>query len=346
MIEIIDRPLVEIEASEAEKLLKKDLKRLKKMAATMTVNEAGYLVRLYYQMQENRIRGGGQVRAIGEEPHEALRWFMNEAETLEGQIKGMLGIFALSRTVGKWALSIHGIGPVISAGLIANIPFQIWDCMQAKSGLLPKAKACPRGKPCSEACRFRRANTAGSIYSLAGLNPTVKWNKGEKRPWSTKLKRLMWLIGQSFLRGHKNEKDFYGKFYALRKLQEVERNDQGLFAEQAELIMNTKKIGKETDAFQWYSGCYPDGAMADVLKLDAASRPTFLKKIWQEPGRYSRKLPPAHIQQRAERYATKIFISHWHQVGYMAEFGEPAPAPFPIAIQGHAGMIEPPNWPF
>jgi hypothetical protein len=35
-----------------------------------------------------------------------------------------------------------------------------------------------------------KAPTAGHIWRYAGLDPTVRWNKGEKRPWNAGLKVL------------------------------------------------------------------------------------------------------------------------------------------------------------
>lgn len=55
--------------------------------------------------------------------------------------------------------SIHGIGPVISAGLLAHID-------------------------------IHRAVTVGHIWRFAGLDPSVKWLKKTKRPWNAGLKVL------------------------------------------------------------------------------------------------------------------------------------------------------------
>ena len=58
------------------------------------------------------------------------------------------------------------------------------------------------------------------------------------------------------------------------------------------------------------------------------------------------KLPKAHIQARAERYAVKIFLSHWHTVAYCEAHGKLPPKPYVLSILGHADMIQVPNWPF
>ena len=70
--------------------------------------------------------------------------------------------------------------------------------------------------------------------------------------------------------------------------------------------MKSKNIGKTTDAYKAY---------------------------------IQGKLPPAHIQQRAERYAVKIFLSHLHEFWYEQHYGEKPPKPFAIEILGHAHQI-------
>lgn len=292
-------------------VLTKIRKDMRKAAGTLDAREARYLVDLYYQMQENRLRAAGQIRAIQksetEEPHETLSWFLGQAEILEASIKMALGEFAESRAVGRWSLSICGIGPVIASGLIAHISMNIWRCATSATN------RCRPEAPCSAACRHEPTQTASRIWRYAGLDPSSTWEKGQKRPWNAALKVLCWKAGQSFVKVSNLEKDFYGKLYQQRKRLETERNEAGAFADQAAAVLAAKRIGKETDAYKAYS---------------------------------IGKLPKAHIQQRAERYAVKIFLSHWHQVAYFETFGKQAPKPYVIAHLGHADEIQVPNWPF
>lgn len=265
---------MEIQELEPIKKLTKDVKTAAKV---LTKQEARYLVDTYYQIQEYRKATSNQCRIMEEsgEPHEVLSWFLDNAESLENQIKNALKAYAEANPVGKWCMSIMGIGPVISAGLLAHIDIT----------------KCP---------------TAGHIWSYAGLNPSAKWEKGQLRPWNARLKVLCWKIGQSFVKVSNNPNDVYGKLYQQRKVYEQAKNEAGEYASQAESILQNKKIGKDTEAYKWYS---------------------------------QGKLPPAHIQQRVERYATKIFLSHLHEFWYRHEFGEEPPAPYPIAILGHAHKI-------
>jgi hypothetical protein len=195
---------------------------LREAAKTLTETEARYLVDHYYAVQEYRKASANQVRAMAAEPHLVLAWFYEQAEVLENQIKGALHKWALESPVGKWSLSVHGIGPVISAGLLAHID-------------------------------ITKAPTAGQIWSFAGLNPGAKWEKGEKRPWNAGLKTLCWKIGESFVKVSGNPKALYGRLYLERKAFEQQRNDAGELKEQAKAKLENFKIAKTTEAYGHYS---------------------------------------------------------------------------------------------
>jgi hypothetical protein len=57
------------------------------------------------------------------------------------------------------------------------------------------------------------------------------------------------------------------------------------------------------------------------------------------------QLPPGRLDLRATRYAVKLFLSHWHTVGYAVELKRPVPRPWIIEHGGHADIIPVPNWP-
>lgn len=270
-----------MEQFEALKKLNKDIKTA---SITLTDQEARYLVDIYYQMQEYRKQADNQCRQLDTtsegEPHETLKFFANNFNVLERNVKSVLKSYAESKDIGKWLLSICGIGEVISAGLMAHID-------------------------------IKKVQTAGQIQAFAGLDPTKEWKKGEKRPHNAKLKTLCWKIGQSFVKVSNNENDFYGKIYKQRKEYEQIKNEAGEYAEQAKLKLEKFKIKKNTEAYKWYS---------------------------------QGKLPPAHIQQRAERYTTKIFLSHLFSVWYELDRKTPPPKPYALAILNHAHEIYIPNY--
>jgi hypothetical protein len=261
-------------------------------------------------MQEDRKRSGNQVSALStsEEPHEVINWLFAQRETLESQIRRALGAYSQGHPVGRWAESITGIGPVISAGLLAHINMQPWTCYRDDR----QEVGCKPDIPCTPRCAYVRLETVGHIWRFAGLDPTVTWEKGERRPWNADLKVLAWKIGESFVKVSSNDKDVYGQVYLERKALEQERNERGELAMQAADKLGRFNIGKDTDAYKAYS----EG-----------------------------KLPPAHIHSRAKRYAVKLFLSHWFHVAYEVKWAQTPPKPYILTRPGHVHFFGPPNWP-
>lgn len=258
---------------------------LRKAAETLGVREARYLVDLYYQMQDYRKASANQLRALteNEEPGLILRWSSDSMESMEATIKTVLDSWTNREPsgMGKWAKGIYGIGPVISAGLLAHLD-------------------------------ITKAPTVGHIWRFAGLDPTLVWEKGQKRPYNANLKVLCWKIGQSFMKFHNRDECFYGHIYAERKAYEIARNERGENAELAKSELEKKNYGRDTNARKAY-----------------------------EAG----KLPDGRIDARARRYATKLFLAHWHEEAYRRHFKTEPPAPYPIAHLGHAHKIDAPAVP-
>jgi len=237
------------EDKEKEKNVPDVVKRLSKdlalAARTISDAEARFLVDAYYVMQDGRIRAAGQVRSIeknpvdtGEvdtdgkpikmiEPHDVLSWLADQNWVLETQVKRALGKYVEAHLVGEWLTSIYGIGPVISAGLLAHID-------------------------------IRKAPTAGHIWRFAGLDPTVKWLPKTKRPWNASLKVLCWKAGESFVKFSNHDECFYGKLWRKQKDLYISRNEAGAYKERSAEILRTKNYGKDTDAYAAYiSGKFP-----------------------------------------------------------------------------------------
>ena len=261
--------------------IQKLTKDTKLAAKSLSSVQARFLVDQYYIIQEDRKRTGNQVRSMNDEPHETLEFFFNQNKALERQIKNALDAYSASQEIGQWMRSIKGIGPVIAAGLMAHIDMD-------------------------------KAPTVGHIWRFAGLDPTVKWEKGRKRPWNASLKTLCWKIGQSFVKvsGGDNPSP-YGIWYREKKEYYIKKNEAGDYKERAAKILESKNIGKNTDAYKAYS---------------------------------NGKLPPAQIDQMAQRWATKLFLSHMHHHWHIFHFGEEPPKPYAIAHLDHAHMIEPPEF--
>lgn len=177
---------------------------LKKAAATLSRDEARFLVDSYYQQQAQRIRTAGQMRSMDKsgEPHTVLGWFNGQSDTLEQQVAKALDTYSNSFVIGRWARSQYGIGPILAAGLLAHLD-------------------------------ITKAPTVGHFWSYAGYNPTAKWDKGKLRPWNAELKKLCWKIGESFKMTSGYEEDVYGKIVMERRASEMEKNERLEFADQA-----------------------------------------------------------------------------------------------------------------
>ena len=264
----------EIELRSSVEKLSKDLRVA---SATLSDDEARFLVDAYYTMQADRIRANNQVRQMDEEPHEVLGWLADQSTLLEKSVHAALDVYSAAHPIGKRIRTVLGVGPVISAGLLAHIDIE-------------------------------RAATAGAIWRFAGLDPTLDWKKGQKRPFNASLKTLCWKLGESFVKVSGNEDAVYGILYKERKDQELLKNEAGDFADQAKAKLEKFNIGKTTDAYKAYS---------------------------------VGKLPPAHIHARAKRYAVKIFLSHLHEVWYEHHHRKAPPAPYVMAHAGHVHKLEP-----
>lgn len=297
------------------------LRAIRQQGGGITTTEARYLVDTYYRLQDQRIRANNQLKALdrdatkGErpaEPHEALSWTLDQFGTLESQLEKILAIYVQSHRMHWFFDQTIGIGPILAAGLLAHIDIS-------------------------------RAVTAGHIYRYAGLDPTQKWEKGCKRPWNANLKKLCWKIGDSFVKTSGHERGYYGRVYRERKAFEWQRNLAGDMRDQAADYLGKMKLGKDTDAFAWYSGhCDPAKARA---ALAAGKAPTAATCAAATPEQGQPMLPPGQIDMRARRWAVKLFLSHLQHRWYELDNGVAPPAPYAIAILGHAHYLPPPQLP-
>ncbi len=190
-----------------------------KAAGILSDREVRYLVDSYYMMQNDRKRANNQLRAMQEiaEPNSVVRWLAEQSEILEQQLKRALDKYTQDHIMGSWMRGIYGIGPVISAGILAHVDIE-------------------------------KAPTAGHIWSFAGLVPGVKWEKGQKRPWNARLKTVFWHAGQSFMKFSNVPECYYGQLYKERKAFEIARNESGGNKEAAALVIS--KYNKTTDAYK------------------------------------------------------------------------------------------------
>lgn len=276
-----DELLAEVEEELTPEILPELLRKdLREAASLLGIQEVKYLVSMYYQFQEQRKASSNRVRTLGSQgaPLNFLTWMKNEMVTLEDTIKKVLDYYTLVEPtgMGQWARSIHGIGPVITAGLLAHID-------------------------------VTKAPTAGHVWSFAGLDPNVVWGKGQRRPWNADLKVLCWKAGESFVKSSGSEKSYYGRLYKERKLYEIERNDAGGNAEAAKNILATKNFRDETVAKAWYL----QGKLPPAHIHARASRwavKLFLAHFWEESYRRHFSVEPPLPYPIA-------FLQHVHRIG-------------------------------
>jgi hypothetical protein len=248
---------------------------LKKSATLLSADQSRYLVDLYYTLQRLRIAAAAQVRSAQDEPNVLIGWTAQMYEKLELDVKGALEQYARSQVPGQWSLSIKGIGPVLSAGLLAHID-------------------------------ITKTPTVGALWRFSGYDPTVKWEKKTKRPWNARLKVLGWKIGQSFVKSSGRDGSFYGPLYRERKLYEVEKNERKEYAEQAARILQEKNIGKETDAYK----CYQMGQLPPAHIQARAERyavKLFLSHVWSV-------MYEVHYGQPAPKPYALAHLDHVHMI--------------------------------
>ena len=304
---------------------------LRAASATMTDDEARYFVDYYYIMQEDRKRSKNQSLSMGQEPHKLLLWLGTQAETLENQIKSALDVYTKAHVMGSWMREIYGIGPVLSAGLLAHIdikkaptvghiwryagldPTQKWIGAKGAEAAVKELRAAGISRPeymvelLAQRIGIKPASLAKIAADISGSDKLTLANlqsAAAVRPWNEKLHTLCWKVGQSFMKFSGAEECTYGKWYKQREVYEQTRNDSG---QNRELAFKLKEnFGKSTDAY----GHLSEG-----------------------------RLPPAQIDARARRWAVKLFLSHMHNEWYRREFKEEPPKPYPIAHLGHAHYI-------
>jgi hypothetical protein len=267
---------------------------LRKAAAGISRRDSRWLIDQYYTLQHHRIAAAAQTRtshAAGE-PVELIEWVFDSMARFEAAIKGALLVYAKGYRVGNWCLAQCGIGPVLAAAGLAH--FDI------------------RNRP-----------TVGHFWRFAGLDPTLEWSKGQKRPYNGQLKTICaYKIGESFVKQQNREACFYGKLLIAKKKALAAANQAGEYAAEAQREM----------------------ARFDTPKKRKTMESTQRWQHWT-----AGRLCPQHIHDRARRWAVKLYLSHLHQVMYEDYYGAKPPNPYIFDHPGdggsHSHLIAAPLWP-
>jgi len=201
------------------------------LAGELSKDEARYLVQSYYAQQDWRIAAAHRARELAKrgQPSAILSYQTRQWRYLEAQIHRVLGVYAERFRVGRWSMSICGIGPVITAGLIAHID-------------------------------PHKAHTPSQTWKFAGLAPGQGRVAGKKLDYSPTLKQLAYHIGSCLIRFSNHPKQFYRDYYRARKEYETTRNEQLRYAEQAAKALKSKKWDTKKDAYAYLTkGMLPPG---------------------------------------------------------------------------------------
>lgn len=305
--------------------------------------EIKMLVDLFYQQQDYRKALREQIRSIenenvtGNDTNIAiLDWCLKNVTILEKGIQDCLQAICESTEVGRWLLSIKGIGCVLAAGILAYLDV---TRVQYATQFISYAGLNDNNRPWLGEAKSRKivdevmdgkkkidddmvvmiaAKTQWSYNYLlenAYDDQKGKWSKDKlikacaKIPYNKKLKVHMHKVGESFHWLMNNKESFYGKIFNERKVYETRLNEEGAYAEQAAKILEEKTFSKSTEAYKAYS---------------------------------QGKLPKAHINARALRYVQKIFISHVFEEMYRAEYDCIPPRYYTLEhMEGHYDEILP-----
>lgn len=326
-------------------------KEVKQSIAFVNDEQIRIIIDSYYQTQAIRKATANQLRAfkqgkdnVDENQLLAIEWLLKDSQNRENQIKKMISEYVKSIPLCEWVMKIKGIGPVIAANLWSYIDMN--KCRHANQFLsyagmndnnvpwIGKEKAT---KIVDEAYKYFGMESSDKVTEDVILRVTVatgrknsdtvrngfnnhrekaKSNTSDKQvlikylsmpPYNTQLKTLCFLIGDSFCK-NSNRGSLYGRLYKERKALEIMKNENLEYKEQAERLLAEKTYTKGTDTYK----CLIQG-----------------------------KLSPAHIDQRAKRWAVKIFLTHFFEACYIYTYNEKPPVIFPIAHMGHVDYIKP-----
>lgn len=308
-------------------------------AGKLTHGQARLLIANYYMAQELRKRGDMQLRHLGDkdDPVTMLDYFSECQASIESDIQRSLEVFARGDPVGRWMLLIDGIGPVVSAGILAHIDIERaptsghvwrfagldrsieWISREAADRLIGsvltkqdinKPNATTMELVCEQTNRkvanlLRFATTDHNGYPIP-LTRSSLAKALSRRPHNPALKQICFHAGESFKRRSTDPSaSIYSQLYRSRKARVVSRNEHGDYAERAKTFKTRSSVVRSL---------LEDG-----------------------------KLPAGNLDKQACDFAVKVFLSHAHAVMYWSHYGVPPPKPFALSILGHAHEIKIPN---
>lgn len=319
----------DIDLPEVESLTK-ELKQKIITIGTVDRSEIKACVSTFYQMQDIRKALTEQIRSIetnssnGAETSIAiLRWTVKNVASIEKSLNDCMELICQTNPVGRWLLATTGIGPVLAAGCLAYFDIEGREyatqfinyaglndnnrpwISKEKSAAIVNDIVGNSKVVTDDHVALIAAKTQWSyshIMANAYNEKTGRWSKPDivkaicMKPYNGELKSFCWKIGKSFQWNCNNEKSKYGMLFSERRVQEIAKNEALEFADQAEI--KKSMVGKTTEAYK----SYVEG-----------------------------KLPKAHINNRAMRWAIKIFISHLFEEMYRVRYDKVPPRYYTLA---------------
>jgi hypothetical protein len=314
----------DISLPQAESLTK-DLKEKIITIGKVERSEIKACVSTFYQMQDMRRALTEQIRSIENSDKDTsaetsiaiLRWTVKNVASIERSLEKCMELICRTDKVGRWLLATVGIGPVLAAGCLAYFDIEGKEYatqFHSYAGLNDNNRPWLSREKSTEIVNdiigdskvitddhvaLIAAKSQWSyehIRNKAYNSETGKWSKTNiikaicLKPYNGDLKSFCWKIGKSFQWNCNNSNSVYGTLFSEKRVSEIAKNENGVFADQAYEKMNV--VGKTTEAYKSYS---------------------------------QGKLPKAHINNRALRWATKIFISHLFEEMYRVRYDKVPP---------------------
>lgn len=332
-------------AESIEEQTKKYVVKLK--SSEITKETFRFVVDRFYDAQSKRIVLSNQIDSItrGKDVQddtslEILKMEYAVYVKLEASYNKLMDVCTKRTRSGRWLRAVSGIGPALAATFEAyfdvkkgthassfqsyaglNDHSKPWYSKEQAKAFVKKAMEQYETDVVTDDVIIQiSADTGWSVQFLQNhavdeevLNKTGErvYNKTDLEkaitilPFNRNLKTACWKLGDTFVK-NANRKSKYGKIYQQRKAYELAKNENGDYAEYAALCLQKKNYTGDT------------------------------RKIYE-----SGKLPLNHIEQRARRYAVKMFISHYFEACYRYTYNEPSERPYAIEHLGHTDYIEP-----
>lgn len=320
-------------------------KELKENVMYISKEEGRTLYDAYYQIQKYRIALQNQCRSVSQRSDNSAAvesgitsYILQQVYKIETNIKKLVELWVKSHYIGRWMLSITGVGPMMASAFLCYLDFDKANSMGnfwAYCGLDGKKRINPSEaekiiKDVFEEYNYKKGDiTEEMIVSISklckwdskfiyrnSLDPETRkitkkslYNCLVKPPYNLVLRKVCFLLGEQFVRSSKKEKSVYGRMYAERKLYEIEQNMNKVYAAQAEVVK--AKCGKTTDAYK-----------AACLGM----------------------LSKGHIHERCMKFAAKVFISHLYEAmwyDHNRDNSLPYPNSYFIEYLNHKDFIQP-----